>query len=114
MAWNSVRPSVEARLRSLGKGVLIIPVAVVTVVLVAAALGLVFPVVHSHCLVKPQLPSPEVKSSWGFNWFGGGFPNPAPDGEGCIRNTPTREALSAIGIWPLGSPEHQIAKNLLE
>lgn len=83
-------------------------------IIAVAGIGLVVPVVHSHCLSESSSGLPKVESSWGFNWYGGGFPNPAPDGQGCVRNTLTREGLDLFGVWSLGSPEHQIAEKLVE
>ena len=105
---------------ALAEGALAIPVFIITAIFAVAAFGLVFPVVNTHCLVDSNINHPRIESGWKFNWIGGGFPNPAPDGvegpegDACVRNTPTREALSALGIWKLGSPEHQIATNVLE
>jgi hypothetical protein len=55
---------------------------------------------------------PRVESHWGL-YLTNGIPNPAPDDATCLRKAPTREALSALGIWKLGSPESQLADHLL-
>jgi hypothetical protein len=98
----------------LAKGVLGVVTVAGTIIFSVLALGLVFPVVNTHCVEGTDVRDARVESGWQFNWIGGGFPNPAPDTEGCVRNTPTREALSALGIWDLGSPENQVARNVLE
>lgn len=102
------------RLRFVMRRLWVVPVVAVNAVVALAALGLVLPVANSHCLAEGEGSVPRIESGWGVNWLGGGFPNPAPDGGGCVRNTPTREALSMLGVWPLGSPEHQVARNVLE
>jgi len=100
--------------RAFAGGAFAVAAAIVSGFLFLVFIGLVFPVVHSYCLVDRSATHPRIESKWEFNWIGGGFPNPAPDTEYCVRNTPTREALSALGIWKLGSPEHQVAANVLE
>lgn len=32
----------------------------------------------------------------------------------CVRNTPIRQALDAVGIWKLPSPEEQVRRHVVE
>jgi len=105
---------VEGWFDRISGGAFAVAATIVTGLLLVVLVGLVFPVVHTYCLVDRRPTHTRIESKWEFNWIGGGFPNPAPDTEDCVRNTPTREALSALGIWKLGSPEHQVAANVLE
>jgi hypothetical protein len=97
-------------LKVAGGAVVAVLTGVVSVIAVVAFLGLVAPYVHKICIVEHN-GRPSIDAHWGF-YLSSGLPNPAPDSEGCIRNTPTREALSALGIWKLGSPEEQIVDHL--
>lgn len=73
--------------------------------------GIIVPVVKTHCAQQVGAGTmPEIQSSWHLTLA----IIPAPDGlqsndtEFCVRNTPTRELLGAIGVWPLGSPQEQV------
>jgi hypothetical protein len=81
--------------------------------LVVALLSVVGPVAREHCLVQEGKGSfsLHVESSWDFDLDLGNLSNPAPDTPNCVRNIPLREGLSAVGIWELGSPEHQLAEH---
>lgn len=92
------------------EGVLQVGGVVLSVVFVVALLGLIVPLAREHCLVKGNGGVYSVHSGWRFNLADFIF-NPAPDTNTCVRNTLDREALSTIGIWPLGSPEHQLAEH---
>jgi len=93
-----------------GGAVVAVLTGIVSVIAVVAFLGLVAPYDHQICIVEHN-GTRAIDDHWGF-YLSNGIPNPAPDGEGCIRNTPAREALSALGIWKLGSPEEQIIEHL--
>lgn len=97
-------------LEFVGGGALAVVTGFVGLIAVIVFLGLVAPYVHSIC-VTGTARHPRIDDHWGL-YLSGALPNPAPDSEGCIRNTPTREALSAIGIWDLGTPESQLASHL--
>jgi hypothetical protein len=79
---------------------------------VVGLLGLVGPVAREHCLVREGkgAASLQVESNWDINL--GDLLDPARDTDDCVRNTPLREGLSAVGIWELGSPEHQVAEHV--
>lgn len=94
----------------IGGGALAVLGVIISTAFVLVFLGFVSPIVHSICLTGDP-GSPHVESNWGF-YLTEGFPNPAPDDARCVRNTPDREALSALGIWPLGTPESQLANHL--
>ena len=80
--------------------------------LVVALLSVLGPVAREHCLVQEGkgAPSLHIESSWDFDLDLGNLSNPAPDTPNCVRNTPLREGLSAVGVWELGSPEQQLAE----
>jgi hypothetical protein len=81
--------------------------------LVVALLSVVGPVAREHCLVQEGKGafSLHVESSWDFDLDLGNLSNPAPDTPNCVRNTPLREGLSAVGVWELGSAEDQLAEH---
>ncbi len=79
-------------------------------------LGLLSPVVREHCLsVDKSEDAGDVQVDSGrpfivsFPFFAG----IDPPGR-CVRNTQSRELLSAIGVWRLPSPEEQVRKHVEE
>ena len=85
-------------------------VAIAGLLFTILVIGSVVPVVHEHCVPESGSDASgnlDVSSSWKFTLD---FPLPASDDKACVRNTPTREALSAIGIWSLGSPAEQLGE----
>src|SRR5687768_16641234 len=74
---------------------------------IAIQAGIFIPVDKAHCIEgePASVESIDVESGWqwtGLRLF------PWTDSDTCVYNTPTREALSALGIWPLDSPEDQV------
>lgn len=104
----------KSRFETGAAGLVAVVGGIVALIGFAVFLGAVVPVVNQHCVeLADDRSSIRVDSGWTF-YLTEGFPNPAPDRDACIRNTPTREALSALGIWKLESPEKQIASKLAE
>jgi hypothetical protein len=72
-------------------------------------------VVHEHCLdvgASEASRSVEVDSKWTYIlWPPLTFGAIDPSGR-CVRNTPLREGLSAVGIWDLPSPEEQVRDHI--
>lgn len=95
---------------TIGESLIAVVIFLVSAIVALALLGSVAPFVHKICIVRHGGQA-EISDTWGF-YLTNGLPNPAPDSEGCIRNTPTREALSALGLWKLGNPTEQITAKL--
>lgn len=72
-------------------------------------------VVREYCLdgnASRATNSVQVESSWTYIlWPPLFLANVDPPGR-CVRNSPLREALGAVGIWDLPSPEQQVKDHL--
>ena len=72
-------------------------------------------IVREHCLnmeASGATNSVKVDSSWTYIlWPPLIFVNVDPSGR-CVRNSPLREGLEAVGIWSLPSPEKQVAEHV--
>ncbi|HEY8083316.1 MAG TPA: hypothetical protein VIE64_07150 [Solirubrobacterales bacterium] len=72
-------------------------------------------VVHEYCLdeqASRATNSVQVESSWTYIlWPPFFFANVDPAGR-CVRNSPLREGLNAVGIWHLPSPEEQVSDHI--
>ncbi len=72
-------------------------------------------VVREHCLdieASQALGRPQVESGWEYILFPPiTFANLDPNGI-CVRNSPLREGLAALGIWGLPSPEEQVREHI--
>jgi hypothetical protein len=77
--------------------------------------GTSFGIVREYCAdieASRSTNSVQVESSWTYVlWPPLFFANTDPPGR-CVRNSPLREGLSAIGIWSLPSPEEQVRKHI--
>jgi hypothetical protein len=86
-------------------------VVLVQIAFFIAFVGTSFGVVREYCLDVPAsraTNSVQVESSWTIIlWPPLFFANSDPPGR-CVRNAPLREALSALGVWTLPSPEEQV------
>lgn len=72
--------------------------------------------VREHCLDLDASSRAEadVDSKWTYIlWPPLTFANLDPAGT-CVRNSPLREALGALGIWELESPEEQVREHIQE
>ncbi|MGH2963822.1 MAG: hypothetical protein ACRDMH_00355 [Solirubrobacterales bacterium] len=68
-------------------------------------------VVHEHCLdsnASQASGQVVVDSHWTYILWPPLFFAAADPAGRCVRNTPLREGLDAIGIWSLPSPEQQV------
>jgi hypothetical protein len=79
-------------------------------------LGTSFGVVREYCLdedASRATNSVQVESSWTYIlWPPLFFANTDPPGR-CVRNSPLREALGAVGVWNLPpSPEQQVKDHI--
>jgi hypothetical protein len=72
-------------------------------------------VVREHCLnveASRSTNSVKVESGWTYVvWPPLIFANVDPTGQ-CVRNSPLREGLDAIGVWSLPSPEDQVREHI--
>lgn len=72
-------------------------------------------VVREYCLdesASVATKSVQVDSSWTYVvWPPLLFANSDPPGR-CVRNSPLREGLSAIGVWDLPSAEKQVKQHI--
>jgi nucleoside phosphorylase len=77
--------------------------------------GTSFGVVHEYCFdeaASRATNSVQVDSSWTYIlWPPLFLANTDPAGR-CVRNSPLREGLGAIGVWDLPSPEQQVKDHL--
>jgi len=77
--------------------------------------GTSFGVVHEYCFdesASRATNSVQVESSWTYIlWPPLFLANTDPEGR-CVRNSPLREGLGAVGIWMLPSPEQQVKDHL--
>jgi hypothetical protein len=75
------------------------------VLLFALAIGFNFPVVRQHCLEGGGFRADvQIDSTWKVVLD----TVPQDDVELCVRNSPSRELLNAVGIWDLPDPETQV------
>jgi hypothetical protein len=72
-------------------------------------------VVWEHCADIPSSfrgGSVDIDSSWTYiMWPPLPFANFDPPGT-CVRNSPLREGLAAVGIWELETPEQQVRTHI--
>ena len=72
-------------------------------------------IVREHCADLDRTLAtgrPTVESKWTYVIFPPlAFANLDPAGA-CVRNAPLLEALSALGIWELPSPQEQVAEHI--
>jgi hypothetical protein len=77
--------------------------------------GTSFGVVHEYCFdeaASRATNSVQVDRSWTYIlWPPFFFANTDPPGR-CVRNSPLREGLGALGVWDLPSPEQQVKDHL--
>ena len=73
--------------------------------------------VREHCAdvqSSERLGFVDVDSNWTYIvWPPLIFSSLDPAGY-CVRNSPLREGLAAIGVWDLPSPEEQVRRHVLE
>jgi hypothetical protein len=73
-------------------------------------------VVHEHCLdtnASKSVGAVRVDSQWTYIvWPPLFFDAVDPPGR-CVRNTPLREGLDAVGVWKLPAPEEQVRRHIV-
>ena len=84
-----------------------------TLVVLSTSLG----VVREYCLNVPASRAEHtvvVEKHWTYIlWPPVVFAANDPPGR-CVRNSPLRQALDAVGIWKLPTPEQQVRQHILD
>jgi hypothetical protein len=106
----------DGRRRRIAEGTAAVLFGLGAVVFWIALAGVVWsPVVKQHCYTVTAGEDLDVESGWTFRLNFLPFIDDndiGDDGRVCIRNSATREALSAIGIWKLESPAEQAGSQI--
>ena len=75
--------------------------------------GTSFGVVREHCLVADH-GTARVQSKWTYVLFPPLVLSSMDPPGRCVRNSPLREGLDAVGIWHLPTPEAQVAQHIAD
>ncbi len=86
----------------------VIAASLLILVQTAFFMNIASPLIKEHCLKERPSGALTVHSRWTLRvpFYA------AIDGEGCVRNSPLREGVAALGIWRLGTPEEQVEESI--
>ncbi len=104
-------------LRNVGEGAAAVLMVIAQLASFTFFTGTSMGVVREHCLDlenSNQVDGADIDRKWTYILFPPlTFANLNPPG-GCVRNSPLREGLSAVGIWKLPSAEAQVERHISE
>ena len=91
--------------------------ALISLALMVFVLGTSLGVVREHCLDVPASRAAQavvVEKHWTYVLWPPFIFASADPAARCVRNSPLRQGLDAIGIWKLPSPEEQVRRHVVD